>query len=374
MDLLFIDIECANCKEGGKLCEFGYVLTDNNFNLKQRENLLINPDTEFDPYVIKNMLNFTKSEYENSPKFNYFYDKIFNLLTDKNVIVVGHTIGGDAVHIGDDCIRYKLPTPDFSYVDIVELYKVHTKTVNATSLVKMCAFLGIEEQQNVHSADADAMMTMLVAKALCEKNEITIEQFINNYPQCKGKIYNYAKTVEQKANYKQFLFECEKIGRKLTDCAQNSIIRQFKKFVLRQGALSDKLSGKNVCLSSNFELTEYNKTLNLIQIIKNAGGNTVSQPTKCNVFVKYPLFTEDNKEVYCKKRESVETLKEKGKKIEIIEYGDFLSLLNIAEKDLQAPIYRKVEKYIKRKSSHAYSDHATPTTIGELLKNKQQKV
>ena len=40
MKYLFFDIECANCYDGvGKICEFGYVLTDEYFTVLEEESL-----------------------------------------------------------------------------------------------------------------------------------------------------------------------------------------------------------------------------------------------------------------------------------------------------------------------------------------------
>lgn len=371
MNYLFIDIECANCKDGGKLCEFGYVLTDQNLNELEYKNILINPDADFDPYVINKMLNFTIKEYKSSPKLNEVYDMIYPLLTAKDTIIVGHTVGGDAVHIGDDCVRYNLPTPDFLYVDVVELFKDFDGSKNATSLVKMCNALEIETDENVHTAAVDARLTMLVAKGLCDKKGVSFSQLIKDVPQCRGSIKNYAKTVEQKENYKQFLLECENNGVKLTNGMQNSNIRLFRKYVSVDGvAYTDKIKDKAVCLSSNFELTDYNGTLNLIQLIKNAEGISVSQPSKCDVFVKFKLQTQDKKEVYCKKLDAVLAAKERGKKVEIIELEDFITLLGVSAAALKNPIRSKVEKLIKERSKHVYSDQEQGATIGEVIKNK----
>ena len=44
MNYLFFDIECANCDNGnGKICSFGYVLTDTDFNILEYTDLIIDP-------------------------------------------------------------------------------------------------------------------------------------------------------------------------------------------------------------------------------------------------------------------------------------------------------------------------------------------
>ncbi len=373
MKYLFIDIECANCRDGGKLCEFGYVLTDSSFFVLERENILINPDTEFDSYVLNHMLNFEKEVYDNSPLFSQIYPKIFKLLTDKDTIVVGHTIGGDAVHIGDDCIRYGFDTPDFEYYDIVEIYKDFKKTNNATSLVNMCKELEIELEEKVHSADVDANLTMLVFKSLCERNKMSAEQIILSVPRSHGLIKDYAEIVARKNNYKRYLENCKQKGVKLIDKDEYNVLRLFRRYsTAKEKNFVPELKDKIICISENFERENYNQTLVLIQKIKNAGGFVVPSASKCDVFVKYDIPTEDGQGVYCKKLELVKQTIERGKKVQIIEINEFIKLLNIDISALNEPMIKVVEKFIKNKTRHAYSEQ-TDTTIGEIINSKNEK-
>ena len=49
MKYLFFDTECANCFDGeGKICEFGFVLTDENYQIIEKDNIIINPESPFD--------------------------------------------------------------------------------------------------------------------------------------------------------------------------------------------------------------------------------------------------------------------------------------------------------------------------------------
>ena len=45
MRYLFFDIECAD--GNFKICEFGYVITDESFNILTKKNILINPQCRF---------------------------------------------------------------------------------------------------------------------------------------------------------------------------------------------------------------------------------------------------------------------------------------------------------------------------------------
>ena len=44
MRYLFFDIECCN---GRNICEFGYVITDDKFNILEKKDFTINPENKF---------------------------------------------------------------------------------------------------------------------------------------------------------------------------------------------------------------------------------------------------------------------------------------------------------------------------------------
>ena len=48
MNYIFFDIECANCEGGqAKICSFGYVVTNEAFEVLEKEDLLVNPRAPF---------------------------------------------------------------------------------------------------------------------------------------------------------------------------------------------------------------------------------------------------------------------------------------------------------------------------------------
>ena len=108
---LFFDLEYASCKNGYKICEFGYVITNDAFKILARENLIINPSIprkDWDYYALDNILTRTISNYESKQKFPHFYARIYHLISSVD-IVVGHTLNGDAKALNDECKRYNLP-------------------------------------------------------------------------------------------------------------------------------------------------------------------------------------------------------------------------------------------------------------------------
>ena len=124
MKYLFFDIECANCfDKRGKIYSFGYIISDENFNIIEKEkDIIINPNVErWDWYVIKNILAYPKRDVESRAKFNKQYNKIKRLLEDEETIVCGFSVKDDVGYILDECERYKLEPIQFNFFDIQRL-------------------------------------------------------------------------------------------------------------------------------------------------------------------------------------------------------------------------------------------------------------
>lgn len=328
MDYLFFDVECANCFEGtGKLCEFGYVLTDDKFNIIEKENILINPMARFDPYVIKKMLNYSEQEYKQNPKFDKFYDKIISLITQKDRLVVGHTVGGDAKYIGSDCMRYKLDPPDFDHIDIVEIYKGLNDQKDAVSLGKMSEILGIEVPENVHCALVDAELTMLCAKAIAENNQTTLSELIKRYPRAKGRLENFKQEYTRKRLLKKFTADLKRKGVKEMTGEQKSLLNEFRRYARSEGKPRRSiLYGKRVCISYNYEAYNFTDILKIVQLVANCGGKVISRAQKCDFFVSYAIRYEEGL-VYCQRLEQAELAVNNGKNIKFLSFDEFLGLL-----------------------------------------------
>jgi len=126
MKYLFYDLEYATSKGGNiKICEFGYVVTNEKFDVLERDNFIIDPNItrqDWDWWVIKNKLIRKVNEYENSPAFPHFYSNIKRLI-DNADYVIGHTLNGDAKALNIECQRYDMPSLDYDFYDVKNIFR-----------------------------------------------------------------------------------------------------------------------------------------------------------------------------------------------------------------------------------------------------------
>jgi len=376
MRYLFFDIECANCFDGtGKICEFGYCITDENFRVQKKKNILINPKSQFDPYVVKKILHSKKEEYLKSPDFKSFYPHIENLLSEKEQIVVGHTVESDAKYIFDECVRYNVKPPEFSYVDIREVYRNIIKSQTSVSLGKMGEQLAIEYNYILHSADVDAYLTMLVTKAIVEKENTDLSNIVKNYPSAVGSINLIERNYKEKRLMAKYLKDCKKNGYEFLTGENAEIFSKYKKYAKpKRGKKTSMFNGKVICISKNFEYVHFNEMLELSQLIINNGGVMSSAPTKCNIFIKYDVEVEDKQLLSCKRYESVKRSIKNGKIIEITTLSDFLRLIGVTEEELSAQnnVNFKLIERIKLGMKNNENKKSTETIVDEKIKKLEK--
>ena len=167
---LFFDIECANnFGHLSKICSFGYVLTDSQFNILEQQDLVINPEAKIQPHLLMEdsscRLAYPKEYFAEQPTFPEFYQKIYGLLTAPDRMIFGFAVGNDINFVIDACIRYKLPFPVFDAYDTARLLQMQYHTVH--SLSSWAQILSIDTSSlHAHKSSDDALMTMLVYRHL----------------------------------------------------------------------------------------------------------------------------------------------------------------------------------------------------------------
>jgi len=178
MKYLFFDIECANCYLGkGKIYSFGYVVTDEDFNVViSPTDMLINPASNFDPYVRKNILAYDKALFKTLPKFDEAYEVIKGLMAAEDTVCFGYGIQNDLRFLSDDCARYGLSP-------------IKAKTFDVQKLIEIAEFkrakkLDVEytertgnEPRGTHRSDEDAMRTAEIARSVCEAKGKKLHEF-----------------------------------------------------------------------------------------------------------------------------------------------------------------------------------------------------
>lgn len=270
VNYLFFDIECANCDNGvGKICSFGYVLCDESFNLIEKQDLLINPNAKFSYGVMNKKfitLGYPKSEFLCQPKFNERYPFIKEILTRPDQLVIGHAVDNDVNFILGDCDRYRLPVFEYDFFDSQELYRLYAQNACHKNLTAICEELSLPVG-TAHRSDDDAEMTMRITKCLCEREKLSLTELLDKYPPCKHKMRDVIARHNERKKYhlfKLFISRC----------------RQEKNIV------NEKFYRKSFCFSRKVENIDYGKTAALIQLIKDCGGEYVTDVTKADFFVR----------------------------------------------------------------------------------------
>ncbi len=310
---LFFDTECANCNNHiAKICEFGYVLTDDNLNIIETNNLLINPRDKFNTYGFKKagiQLSYKTSVYQSSPDLKQRYAKIKALLTDKNTVVYGFSTQSDADYLLTDFKRNGLTQINFEFYDIKSLFEIYLEKTGKLSLDTIYAESGMENGDIVHhEARNDAFMTLACFKYFLKLANKKPTEIKGNYPLAKGEsfngriifggiIFNYTKGNRITQN-----------NRKILNAFIDSC--RFKREI-------DGVNGKTFCFEREYEKTHFAEVMLCSKKIIAGGGKITSLLYKGD-YVIIP--------------DGIQYKENLGKKQKLISLGKLLKMLAINPK------------------------------------------
>lgn len=184
MKFLFFDTECSNCFNGiGKICEFGYILTDDNFKVKVKYEIPMSPgrgsNNKFHLRAYGKhkpiSLAFDESYYYTQPEFDYYYGEIKKLMEDKDTICFAWSSDNDIQHLYNSCMRYSKEPIHYICYDVQKIFGKYIETSKQKSLKESCLHLvGATKMIDIqeHLSSDDSKMAMLILEKICELKNI----------------------------------------------------------------------------------------------------------------------------------------------------------------------------------------------------------
>ncbi len=288
MKYLFFDIECSVVsKKAAKICAFGYCLTDEKFNILEKEDLLINPQGGFHLTDRKGrqglVLPYEYERFKSYPTFPQRSEKIYGLLQDPDTLVAGHATMNDVKYLNLESRRFKLPSFQFDFADTQFLYMNRIGEFSRQfGLGSIAEELGVEFV--AHRAVDDAYATMKIAEAMCktEGENVTLPELLKKYQITLGRIENYEISITTSAG-----LEAYRVAREKEKEEREKIKTDFYRFMdreKRKRAKEGLLKNKLVCFSHPLEL-ELDLSKPLLREVFAAGGLFISRAEECDFYV-----------------------------------------------------------------------------------------
>ena len=368
MDIIFFDIECC---DGKHICEFGYVLTDMQFNVIAQEVFTINPEMPFDLTGRANQrdieLYFSETKYYMSPIFPEYYEKIKGLLTSPDRLIFGHAVNNDAKFIKDACDRYELEQIDFTFCDTQRVFDIEMKSDKNISLEDAVNVLELPKPEYFHRSDCDAYATMLVLKSLCQRIELTPDTIPAQCEYSVGNITGGVITLNnERFKWEKALTELEK-GSISPKKAHDLLFRFIPRAEMTAEIKAPQIAWKAVCFDASFEKRHTRELIAIIQLIVNAGGTYTNQADECHIFVNNASKNP---------RENMRLSLALDARVLIMDLKTLLDILGVkreALSEVPLPSVDLLMKYVKPlpppKKVMSAGDGA-PTTLGEIFKRR----
>lgn len=265
------DIECAQSFPNySPMCNFGYVVYDENLNLIKKEDIIINPKAKFRLTGRKGhrdiSMAYPESEYEKAPLFSQVYKKIKSILETENAIIIGQAVENDINYLNWEIHqrKTKYDSINFKSYDLRDFVKVYEgKGNNSNSLAS------IKERMNLidfieHKADDDANIVILTVKKMLEELNISFDELV----ELSGALKYESKDGIM---FKPYLTKKELFELRIKEIQKNDNIES-------------KFSNKKISYSSDFEKS--NLIFEIIQRILNINSDYSSKVSETEIFIE----------------------------------------------------------------------------------------
>lgn len=177
MRILSYDIESTTGSHSdGSMCTFGYVISNENFDVIEQKDIVMKPFTR--RYETRIKLHYEKEFIKKQPRFTTYYDEI-KALFDSADLIIGFSVSNDVEFLNNACNLYKLPKITYNFADVQLLYKTVNKRPNMQGLEGIANELSIEYL--AHRSDEDARVTLLVLKHLCKQEGLSVNELFRKF-------------------------------------------------------------------------------------------------------------------------------------------------------------------------------------------------
>ena len=290
MKYLFFDIECSNCFGGvGKMCEFGYVLCDEELHVIKATEIPMSPGKgKENRFYLKGRkhekdleLAYDYDYYFDQPEFTAFYGTIKKLMEDPDTICFAFSMDNDIPHLYHACKRYKLEPLNFKCYDVQKIAESYLEINKQISLGKACkeivgpnSLVVLQE----HLSRDDAMMEMFILEAISVLTKTDVKELLrqHEYASAYSKEYmeKYLDRIKAKKN--------KEIGHKL-----------FRSVMINDDELEkDDYKGRRFIFSGSLK-SEAQSLKKAIAIVSEKGGVFTNRIAHSDFFV---VLDSDDKE------------------------------------------------------------------------------
>ena len=316
MKYLFFDIECAGVfKNVAKICAFGYCLTDEQFNILEKEDILINPQGGFHLTDRKGtqglVLPYSYDAFKKYPTFPQLAERIYALLEDKDTLVAGHATMNDVKYLNLESKRFSLRSFHFKFTDTQFVYMNRIGDFSRQfGLGTIADELKVEFTP--HRAVDDAYATMRIAEALCKEAGCSFPELLERLQIQQGRIENYEITQSTSTAFEEHLLAVARRKEERERCRVefHNYIDKAKRKREKEG----KLKGKRVCFAHALTYDLDNAKL-LVDGLFKEGGFYSFRAEECDVYI----YAEDEKG---QRRKSAED--RKARMLSVAEFMEYI--------------------------------------------------
>lgn len=289
MNILSFDIESPDGQFNvGNICEFGYTLSNTNFDIIHQDNLLIKPII---PLVrLNRRVNFayTAAQYNNAPTFDRVAPQIARVMSGDDTLVIGHAIHNDIICLKNAFKAHNLVMPSFKFIDTQVIFCIFKDEKAVIALDKIATFIGADFIH--HRADQDAMLALKTLEYVCERLNCDIAGAMELYGIKCG-----TATMDEIVNCSTPYFA----GCAPSVSSKNSKKKLLARFIdeLASAEVKPKIehaySNKKINVDPELEFEDLNLTRRILQKLNDIGAKYMKYSTYCDIYVSNTLPNEE---------------------------------------------------------------------------------